>query len=89
MPRWFSLSLFHHLICLGCLLSRLPRRSKVLAPELMKDITVGDDLLEGTINFIEEVPNFVDPPLSVDILSGFISRFDDVYDSSSMDLSIF
>ncbi|RVX05575.1 hypothetical protein CK203_027369 [Vitis vinifera] len=57
---------------------QLPRRSKVLALELMKDIAVGDDLLEGTISFIEEAPNFVDPPLSVDILSGFISRFDDM-----------
>ena len=31
----------------------------------------------------------MDPPLSFDILSGFISRPDDVYDFASMDLSIF
>ena len=31
----------------------------------------------------------MDPPLSFDILSGFISCPDDVYDSASMDLSIF
>ena len=30
----------------------------------------------------------MDPHLSFDILSGFISRPDDVYDSASMDLSI-
>ncbi|RVW18453.1 hypothetical protein CK203_105228 [Vitis vinifera] len=31
----------------------------------------------------------LDPPISFDILSRFISRPDDVYDSASMDLSIF
>ena len=61
----------------------------VLALELMEDITVGDDLFEGTFSSIKGAPNFVDPRLSFDILSGFISHFDDVYDSTSMDLSIF
>ena len=31
----------------------------------------------------------VDPPLSFDVLSGFVSRFDDVLAFSSLDLSIF
>ena len=31
----------------------------------------------------------MDPPLSFDVLSGFVSRHDDVSDSSFMDLSIF
>ena len=31
----------------------------------------------------------VDPPLSFDVLLGFVSRFDDVLTFSSMDLSIF
>ena len=61
----------------------------VLTPELMEDVTVGDDLFEGTISSIEGTSDFMDPLLSFDILSGFISRSDDVYDSSSMDLSIF
>ena len=61
----------------------------VLAPELMEDVTVGDDEFEDTFGFIEGASDFVDPPLSFDILSGFISRSDDVYDSISMDLSIF
>ena len=55
----------------------------------MEDVTVGDDEFEDTFGFIEGASDFVDPPLSFDILSGFISCSDDVYDSSSMDLSIF
>ncbi|RVW80512.1 hypothetical protein CK203_052879 [Vitis vinifera] len=31
----------------------------------------------------------MDPPLSFDVLSGFVSCFDNVHDSSFMDLSIF
>ena len=31
----------------------------------------------------------MDPPLSFDVLSGFVSRFDNVHDFSFMDLSIF
>ena len=61
----------------------------VLAPELMEDVTVGDDLFEDTFSSIEGASDFVDPSLSFDILSRFISRSDDVYDSASMDLSIF
>ncbi|RVX05886.1 hypothetical protein CK203_023919 [Vitis vinifera] len=38
---------------------------------------------------VEGVSDFVDPPLSFDVLSGFLSCFDDVHDSSFMDLSIF
>ena len=60
----------------------------VLAPELMEDVVVSDDLFEDTFNSIEGASDFVDLPLSFDILSGFISRPDDVYDSASMDLSI-
>ena len=61
----------------------------VLAPELMKDVVVGDDLFEEIFSSIEGVSNFMDPPLSFDILSGFISRPKDVYDFASMDLSVF
>ena len=61
----------------------------VLTPELMEDVTVGDDFFEDTFSSIEGASDFVDPPLSFDILSGFISCSDDVYDSVSIDLSIF
>nr|CAN67851.1 hypothetical protein VITISV_020214 [Vitis vinifera] len=61
----------------------------VLAPELMEDVAVGDDLFEDTFRSIEEASNIVDLPFSFDILSGFISHPGDVYDSASMDLSVF
>ncbi|RVW44135.1 Transposon Ty3-G Gag-Pol polyprotein [Vitis vinifera] len=69
---------------------KLPKRSRqFLLQELMEDVTVGDDLFEGTISSIEGTSDFMDPLLSFDILSGFISRSDDVYDSSSMDFEHF
>ena len=61
----------------------------ILALELMEDVTVSADEFEDTFGFIEGTSDFVDPPISFDILSRFISRSDDVYDSVSMDLSIF
>ena len=60
----------------------------VLAPELMEDVTVGDDEFEETFSFIKGTSDFMDPLISFDILLGFISCLDDVYDSVSMDLSI-
>ena len=60
----------------------------VLTPDLMEDVTVGDDEFDDTFGFIKGASNFVDPPLLFDILSRFISRSDDVYDFVSMDLSI-
>ena len=53
------------------------------------DVIVVDDLFEGLVGPIEGASDFVDPPLSFDVLSEFVSRFDDVHDSSFMDLSIF
>ena len=61
----------------------------ILALKLMEDVTIGADEFEDTFGFIEGTSDFVDPPISFDILSRFISRSDDVYDSVSMDLSIF
>ena len=46
-------------------------------------------MFDGHVGFVEGASDFVDPPLSFDVLSGFVSRFDDVHDSSSMDLSTF
>ena len=53
------------------------------------DVIVIDDLFEGPVSLIEGPSDFVDPPLSFDVLLRFFSRSDDVYDSSFMDLSIF
>ena len=57
--------------------------------EFTGDVIVADDLFDGPISLVEGASDFVDPPLSFDVLSGFVSRFDDVHDSSFMDLSIF
>ena len=61
----------------------------ILAPKSTEDVLVVDDLFEGTIGPIEGASDFVDPPLSFDVLSGFVFRSDDVHDSSFMDLSIY
>ncbi|RVW85035.1 Retrovirus-related Pol polyprotein from transposon 17.6 [Vitis vinifera] len=52
-----------------------------IAEMLMEDVTIGADEFEDTFGFIEGTSDFVDPPISFDILSRFISRSDDVYDS--------
>ena len=59
------------------------------APDSAEDVLVVDDLFDGPIGLVEGACDFVDPPFSFDVLSGFVSRSDDVHDSSFMDLSIF
>nr|CAN77717.1 hypothetical protein VITISV_004666 [Vitis vinifera] len=59
------------------------------APEFADDVIVVDELFDGPVGPVEGSSDFVDPPLSFDVLSGFVSRFDDVHDSLFMDLSIF
>ncbi|RVW58846.1 Transposon Ty3-G Gag-Pol polyprotein [Vitis vinifera] len=46
-------------------------------------------IFSGHVGIVEGASDFVDPPLSFDVLSGFVSRSDIVSDVSSMDLSIF
>ena len=58
-------------------------------PEFSDDFIVVDVLFEGPVGPVERASNFVGPPLSFDVLSRFVSRSDDVHDSSFMDLSIF
>ena len=55
-------------------------------PELLED---DNSLFEGIVSPIEGASDLVDPPLSFDVLSGFVSRSDDVFVTSFMDLSIF
>ncbi|RVW61509.1 hypothetical protein CK203_066043 [Vitis vinifera] len=45
--------------------------------------------LASSFDLFGGASDFVDPPLSFDVLSGFVSRSDIVSDVSSMDLSIF
>ena len=57
--------------------------------EPIEGVIVGDVLFDGPVGLVEGVSDFVDSPLSFDVLSGFVSRPDYVSDFSSMDLSIF
>ena len=59
------------------------------ALEFADDVIVVVDLFDGTVSPVEGVYDFVDSPLSFDVLSGFISHSDHVHGSSFMDLSIF
>ncbi|RVW97606.1 Retrovirus-related Pol polyprotein from transposon opus [Vitis vinifera] len=59
------------------------------ALEIAEDAIVFDDLIDSHVGIVEGASDFVDPPLSFDVLSGFVSRSDIVSDVSSMDLSIF
>ena len=60
-----------------------------LAPKVTEDVIVVANLFDGPVGPIEGASDFVDPPPSFDVLSGFVSRSDDVHDSSFMDLIIF
>ncbi|RVW58511.1 Transposon Ty3-G Gag-Pol polyprotein [Vitis vinifera] len=55
------------------------------APESTEDVIVVDVLFDGPVGLVEGVSDFVDPPLSFDVLSGFVSHSDDhdSYDDSS------
>ena len=46
-------------------------------------------MYEGTIGPVERASDSVDPLLSFDILLGFFTRSDYVFDDSVMDLSIY
>ena len=46
-------------------------------------------MFDGPVGLVDGASDFVNPPLSFDVLSGFASRHDYVSDFSSMDLSIF
>ena len=57
--------------------------------ESIEDAIADVDLFDDPVGLVEGVSDFVDPPLSFDVLSGFVSHPDYVSDFSSMDLSIF
>ena len=58
-----------------------------LALEVTDDVIVIVDLFDGPVGPVEGASDFVDPLLSFDVLSGFVSH--SVHDSSFMDLNIF
>ena len=43
------------------------------ALETAKDVIVIDGLFDGPVGLVERESDFVDPPLSFDVLSGFVS----------------
>ncbi|RVW89755.1 Retrovirus-related Pol polyprotein from transposon 297 [Vitis vinifera] len=59
------------------------------ALESVEDLIASDDLIDSHVGIVEGASDFVDPPLSFDVLSGFVSCSDVVFDDSSMDLSMF
>ena len=87
----FSQRLLLHSICLGYLLSRCFEDVQlVLASGLLISITHDDDVFEGITSPVVVESKHVDPPLSFDVLLGFVSRSDDVLTLSSyMDMSLF
>ena len=64
----------------------LERTQTLPVPELLED---DSGLFEDIVSPVEGASDPVDPPLSFDVLSGFVSRSDDVTIASFMDLSIF
>ncbi|RVW26255.1 Transposon Ty3-I Gag-Pol polyprotein [Vitis vinifera] len=75
-----------HLICLGSTIEVFEGTQTLPVPELPED---DSSLFEGIVSPVEGASDLVDPPLSFDVLSGFVSRSDDVSVASFMDLSIF
>ena len=58
--------------------------------EFLKDDIVDDDVFVGVTSLVVVESEHVDPPLSFDVLSGFVSHFDDVLTLSSyMHMSLF
>ena len=58
----------------------------LLVPELPED---DSSLFEGIVSPVEGASDLVDPPLSFDVLSGFVFHSNDASITSCMDLSIF
>ena len=62
----------------------------VPTPGLLTVVAHDDDVFEGIISPVVVESKHVDPPLSFDVLLGFVSRYDDVLTLSSyMDMSFF
>ena len=64
----------------------LERTQTILVPELLEN---DSSLFEGIVSPVEGASDLVDPSLSFDVLSGFVSRSDNVSIASFMDLSLF
>ncbi|RVW13097.1 Transposon Ty3-I Gag-Pol polyprotein [Vitis vinifera] len=49
-------------------------------PEVVEDVIVAVDLFDGPVGLVEGASDLVDPPLPFDVLSGFVSRHDYIFD---------
>ncbi|RVW73257.1 hypothetical protein CK203_059167 [Vitis vinifera] len=58
------------------------------ALEIAEDVIAVGDLFDGLVGLVEGVPDFVDSPLSFDVLSGFVSRHDYVKEEIQKQLSV-
>ena len=61
----------------------------VLASYVTTDVAIADIVSPNILGHVVGESDSMDPPLFFDILSGFLSRFDDALAFSSMDLSFF
>ncbi|RVX10261.1 Transposon Ty3-I Gag-Pol polyprotein [Vitis vinifera] len=61
------------------------RRSDCPCLESVEDLITFDDLIDSHVGIVEGASDFVDPPLSFDVLSGFVSRSDIVSDIFDID----
>ena len=83
------------MICTGRILDAAPPGPRFVIDMFgisMLEITDGDgiiaiDIIHNTI-YVEGVSDSMDPPLSFDTMSGFVTRFDDISDGNN-DMSIF
>ncbi|RVW49197.1 Transposon Ty3-I Gag-Pol polyprotein [Vitis vinifera] len=49
------------------------------APEIVEDVIVADGLFDGPVGLVEGASDFVDPHLSFDVLSRFVSHHDYIF----------
>ncbi|RVW29022.1 Ribonuclease HI [Vitis vinifera] len=82
-----DMGLLHHLTFWGVHYRVAEEIQTASAQESVEDLIVFYDLFDSHVGIVEGASDFVDPPLSFDVLSGFVSR--QLCFFSSMDLSIF
>ena len=54
-------------------------------PEFTEGAIAVNDLFDGPVGLVEGASNFMDPPFSFDVLSGFVSSSNNVHDSSFLE----
>ena len=70
-------------------IEKIEDASFVLTPDAPADVTTIEVVFEDVVSLDVVESGTMDPPFSFDVLSGFVSRFDDVLTISFMDLRFF